>query len=55
LADTTLAELHFTPKAFTRGIDVLRSLKTLKSIGLDDNKRYTTAEFWKRYDAGEFK
>jgi tetratricopeptide (TPR) repeat protein len=54
LAETTLAELYFTPRGITRGIEVLRQLKTLKTIAVDDTGRYPALEFWKRYDAGEF-
>ena len=36
-----------------QGLETLRTMKTLKIIGT--NKAYSPAEFWKRYDAGEFK
>ncbi|OAI48206.1 hypothetical protein AYO44_07540 [Planctomycetaceae bacterium SCGC AG-212-F19] len=55
LAETTLAEVYVSPKGTGRGIEGLRQLKTLKTVVVDDNRRFPTAEFWKRYDAGEFK
>lgn len=41
----------------TQGMDVLRHMKSLKIIvlSLDAKDQLTAVEFWKRYDAGEFK
>jgi hypothetical protein len=45
-----LAEISFVPKNITSGIDVLRQIKSLTRInGLPP------AEFWKNYEAGEYK
>ena len=53
-----LKSLRFTPANITRGIDVLRSMTTLQDLGLIHATNgvgvYTPAEFWKKYDAGEF-
>jgi hypothetical protein len=46
--------MFFTPKNITRRLDVIREMKTLKTIGLSLEKRFPPAEFWKKYDAGEF-
>jgi Leucine-rich repeat (LRR) protein len=54
LASTTVAELSFTPKNISKGMEALRQSKTLKTVHAD-GKRYGVEEFWKRYDAGEFK
>ncbi|MHC4873575.1 MAG: protein kinase domain-containing protein [Planctomycetota bacterium] len=44
-----LKELWFTPENITKGIEILRKIKTLKSIN-----RMPAVEFWKKYDTGEF-
>jgi hypothetical protein len=50
-----LQQLIFTPRNVTSGIVVLRSMKSLKLIDTDWPPNAKPAEFWKRYDAGEFK
>jgi serine/threonine protein kinase/Leucine-rich repeat (LRR) protein len=50
-----LEEIRLTPKNITRGLDVLRDMKSLKTIGVDWNQAWPAAEFWERYDKGEFK
>lgn len=50
-----LEEIRLTPKKITRGLDILRDMKSLKTIGTDFNQSWAAAEFWKRYDKGEFK
>jgi hypothetical protein len=50
LKDLPLTELYFDAKNIEQGLDVLRGMKSLKKIyGL------SPAEFWRRYDAGEYK
>jgi len=51
-----LAMVLFTPKSVTKGLDVIRQMKSLKTIGLrwEDKDKFPAAEFWKKYDAGEF-
>lgn len=36
-------------------VDALRRMQSLQTTHYDSNKSYLAAEFWKRYDAGEFK
>jgi len=57
LQGMSLTEVRLTPKSITKGMGVLRQMKSLKTIGIDDAEqhRYSASEFWKRYDAGEFK
>jgi serine/threonine protein kinase len=55
LAGTTLAELSFTARNMPKGIESLRQSKTLKAIHPGDGRRLSAEEFWKRYDAGEFR
>ena len=50
-----LTEVLFTPKNITKGIGVLRQMKSLNSIGLNGGNKWRPTEFWKKYDAGEFK
>jgi Leucine-rich repeat (LRR) protein len=49
-----LEEIRLTPKNITRGVDILRDMKGLKTIGIEWNQSWPAAEFWKRYDKGEF-
>lgn len=49
-----LKGLTISPQQITRGMDVIRRMTSLSSIGIDGQKWYPPAEFWKRYDAGEF-
>jgi serine/threonine protein kinase len=52
-----LEEIFFTPKDIRKGLPVLRQMKSLKTIGIRGwaKDRLPPEEFWKKYDAGEFK
>jgi hypothetical protein len=50
-----LSRIAFTPKNITKGLDIIRDMKSLKTIGIDYNQSWPAAEFWERYDKGEFK
>jgi formylglycine-generating enzyme required for sulfatase activity/serine/threonine protein kinase len=50
-----LEEIRLTPKNITRGLDILRHMKSLKTIGISWTQFWPAAEFWDRYDKGEFK
>ena len=50
-----LEDIRLTPKNITQGLDILRDMKSLKTIGIDWNQAWPAAEFWERYDKGEFK
>jgi uncharacterized membrane protein len=50
-----LEEIHLTPKNITQGLDILRAMKSLKTIGIANTQVWPAAEFWERYDKGEFK
>jgi Leucine-rich repeat (LRR) protein len=58
LAGMKLTNLRFTPKNITRGLDVVRGMTTLTTLGIDGSYNADTllppAEFWKKFDAGEF-
>ena len=49
-----LASIRLSPKKITKGLDILRDIKSLQSIGVESNKDLPVAEFWERYDKGEF-
>src|SRR5207253_99683 len=50
-----LIEISLTPKYITRGMDVLRHMKSLERIGSGGDTTFAPGEFWKKYDKGEFK
>ncbi len=49
-----LKGILLTPHTITKGITVLRQMKNLELIGMNGEQNYSPAEFWKRYDAGDF-
>jgi Leucine-rich repeat (LRR) protein len=56
LGEMPLEEIRLTPSALsTKGLDTLRRMKTLKTIGTDWNQAWPAAEFWARYQMGDFK
>jgi serine/threonine protein kinase/DNA-directed RNA polymerase subunit RPC12/RpoP len=57
LKDMKLTEIYLTPRHITQGIDLLRQMRSLQAIasGAGFNDRLAVAEFWKRYEAGEFR
>ena len=50
-----LEHISLTPKNVTEGLEILRDMKSLKTIGIDRSQSWPAAEFWERYDKGEFK
>jgi hypothetical protein len=52
-----LEDIRLTPKTITKGMVILRQMKSLKTIGIGErpDEALSVAEFWKRYEAGEFK
>jgi serine/threonine protein kinase len=55
LQSMPLEEIRLTPKNISKGLDILRHMKSLKTIGIDENQSWPAAEFWERYGKGEFK
>lgn len=55
LTDVPLVELAYTPGLIGDGIEVLRRHPTLKMLVPQNNVRLPVGEFWKRYDAGEYR
>jgi len=52
-----LEDIRLTPKNISQGLDILRDMKSLGRIGIGGTytEVWPAAEFWKKYDAGEFK
>jgi hypothetical protein len=50
-----LEDIRLTPKNITKGLGILRDMKSLKTIGIGADQAWPAAEFWERYDKGEFK
>jgi len=50
-----LEDIGLNPKNITQGLDILRDMKTLIAIGLSYLQAWPAAEFWTRYEKGEFK
>jgi hypothetical protein len=51
-----LVDIRLTPKNITQGLDILRDMKSLKTIGNGPNQNaWPAAEFWDRFDKEEFK
>jgi hypothetical protein len=57
LQDMQLKEIRLTPKNITKGLGILRDMKSLETIGIENpqNQAWPAAEFWARYDKGQFK
>ena len=51
-----LEDIRLTPKNITQGLDILRDMESLKTIGISyTGLVWPAAEFWARYEKGEFK
>jgi serine/threonine protein kinase len=50
-----LEDIRLTPKNITKSLSILRDMKSLKTIGISWEQAWPAAEFWQRYDRGEFK
>jgi hypothetical protein len=53
----SLSMLYFTPKNITKGLDQIRRMKSIKTIGISGNRddQFPPNEFWRKYDADGFK
>ena len=49
-----LEDIRLTPKKITQGLDILREMKSLKTIHIGWSQSLPAAEFRERYDKGEF-
>ena len=53
LTGMKLKEFCFTPGNITKGIEIVRGMKSIRQIGIDRGNLRPPDEFWKRYDAGK--
>lgn len=49
LEDMPIRYLSFSSKKITKGLDIVRNLKSIQTICDDDGKPIAAAEFWKNY------
>jgi Leucine-rich repeat (LRR) protein len=55
LKELPLEEIRVTPRTISKtGLEIIRNMKTVKTIGTDWNQAWPVAEFWARCDKGEF-
>jgi hypothetical protein len=57
LQGMSISTTFFSPKNITKGLGVIRRMKSIKTIGISGNRedQLPPDEFWKKYDASEFK
>lgn len=55
LEGMTMNGFRFTPTKIMKGMDVIRRMKSLQTIGTTNEEQFTPDEFWKKYDAGTFR
>jgi internalin A len=53
LARVRLERLIFTPSRIENGLDVVRQMPTLQTLGTNFDRQMPAAEFWKALDAGQ--
>jgi Leucine-rich repeat (LRR) protein len=54
LEGMNLEAIFINPRSIGGGMDAIRQMKSLALIGIDATTKLPPAEFWKKYDAGEF-
>jgi formylglycine-generating enzyme required for sulfatase activity len=55
LRNMPLEEFAVIPQNITKGMEGIRQMKSLKRISVNPGQLFPPEEFWKKYDAGEFK
>jgi hypothetical protein len=50
-----LDSICLTPKLIVTGMDLLRNMKSIRTITVGGKGGWPAAEFWTRYDRGEFR
>jgi serine/threonine protein kinase len=55
LQKMNLYHLVITPNGTVKGMDVIRGMESLKTLSFSAEEPMSPAEFWTKYDAGEFK
>jgi formylglycine-generating enzyme required for sulfatase activity/serine/threonine protein kinase/Leucine-rich repeat (LRR) protein len=54
LQGMNMMEVWITPQNITQGMDVIRQMKRVKFIYTKTSEKWLPAEFWQKYEAGEF-
>ena len=54
LAGLRLERLIFTPSKIERGLEAVREMPSLQTLGTNFDTLMPAAEFWRKHDAGEF-
>ena len=54
-AGMKLKKLTFTPNPALKGLEAIRQMDSMVEIGTGQEAVFSISEFWKKYDAGEFK
>jgi len=49
-----LEDIRLTAKNITHGLEILRNMESLKTVGTDHYNSWPAAQYWARYDKGEF-
>src|SRR5262249_12035112 len=49
-----LQDIRLSPGNIAQGLNVLRDMKSLRTIGISANQAWPAAEFWTRHEKGEF-
>ena len=54
LQGMSLTTITFTPRNINQGLEAIRQMTSLKAVGIKWDQESPPAEFWKKYDAGEY-
>jgi hypothetical protein len=55
LKGLSLKRLIFTPGRITKGIEIIREMKSIREIGPSFENRMNPSQFWSLYSEGKFK
>lgn len=54
LAGMQIKRMSLTPRRIVKGLEVIRGMESIHGIGLEWHRQMPPAQFWAKYDAGEF-
>lgn len=49
-----LVDITISPKIITKGMDIIRTMPSMRTIRVSPIEKYPAREFWRKYDAREF-
>ncbi len=55
LKGLSLKRLIFTPGRITKGLEIIREMKSIREIGPSFENRMNPSQFWNLYSEGKFK